>query len=155
MNLRSRLTRDEFTPKARNVARRDALRREAMAASVALIQRTTAMLTPRGVTGQTASSWEAEVKAHGALIDGAVGSPLAWSAALEGGRLAGSMPPVEALEAWVSAKLGDDVDAFVVARAIGRRGTQPQEMLRQAIDLTRSAREAIWSNLAREGLVLS
>lgn len=53
-----------------------------------------------------------------------------YGRAVRGGRRPGRMPPVEALIPWVRAKLHVSEArvrgvAFVVARAIGRRGTKP------------------------------
>lgn len=52
-------------------------------------------------------------------------------ASVETGRSPGKMPPVAALELWVARKLGaENVHqvAFLVARAIGRRGTKGARM---------------------------
>jgi len=42
-------------------------------------------------------------------------------------------PPVDALKGWAAKKLGDESLAFVVARAISRRGTPPQPYLGPAL----------------------
>lgn len=60
---------------------------------------------------------------------GAVVSNWPYAAAVEYGRKPGKMPPVDAIELWVRRKLQISDDkrarsvAFVIARAIGRRGT--------------------------------
>lgn len=62
-------------------------------------------------------------------IRGEVVSIASYGAAVEYGRKPGKMPPVAAIELWVRRKLGINNDkearsvAYVIARAIGRRGT--------------------------------
>ena len=40
-------------------------------------------------------------------------------------------PPVSAIEPWVRKKMGPDVDPFVVARSIGRKGLEPRKFLEE------------------------
>lgn len=48
---------------------------------------------------------------------------------VERGRKPGKMPPSKALRPWAEKRLGDGRLAFVVARAIGRRGIKPTPIL--------------------------
>lgn len=64
-----------------------------------------------------------------------VGATAEYAAAVEFGRAPGKkMPPYKALMKWARDVLGSEALAFVVARAIGRKGTKPQPFLRPAID---------------------
>lgn len=86
--------------------------------------------TPKGVSGHLQQSWQT-TQAHTSptAAMGAVVSNWPYAAAVEYGRKPGKMPPVDAIELWVRRKLQIDDDkrarsvAFVIARAIGRRGT--------------------------------
>ncbi len=55
-------------------------------------------------------------------------------------------PPIDALKDWAAKFLGDEKLAFIVARAIARRGTRPYNFMGQAllqnIDVFRRAIEA-------------
>ncbi len=70
-----------------------------------------------------------------ARLQGAVVNPILYHDWVEEGRNPGRMPPVQALVPWVGVKLGVPVEArhqvaFLVARAIGARGTQPAGMVK-------------------------
>lgn len=100
-------------------------------------------LTPVGVTGIARSSWIAmPVRGVGGdVFESGVGSPELHVEVLEEGRRAGArMPPPNAIARWVEVKLGGDVDPFVIARSIGRKGIAEQRMLRTAIDQTTGLR---------------
>jgi hypothetical protein len=95
--------------------------------------------SPVGVSGQMRDRWahKSEVSAPGAII-GRVGSslqrPFPYPVVIEFGRQPGSMPPPAALKRWVHLKLGVPKEeeasvAFLVARAIAKRGTKPQQPL--------------------------
>ncbi len=72
-------------------------------------------------------------------IEGEVRSIATYAAPVEFGRLPGKMPPVDAIEYWVRRKLGITGDrearsaAYVIARAIGRKGTKPAYMVRDGL----------------------
>jgi len=78
----------------------------------------------------------AEVR--GATIAGLYGitaSPLEYVSVLEWGRRPGAPPPpVAAIQAWAARTLGDGSrgTAFVIARAIGRRGLPAHHMFSEA-----------------------
>ena len=73
------------------------------------------------------------VAEDGARIVGEVGSGLPYASVIEEGRSAGWFPPPSALKAWARRKLGDERLAFVVARAIKRRGFHARPYLRPAL----------------------
>lgn len=69
---------------------------------------------------------------------GWVGSALPYAAAVHEGRRPGSrMPPVSAIAAWLGRRGGDTRLAFVVARAIGRRGIKGRPFLKDALERSR------------------
>lgn len=108
---------------------------KAFEAGTVMIQAGVMRGSPVGVTAQLRGSWVHEVQVSGQRIVGAVGSPLVHSQVIERGRQAGSrMPPPDALRTWVERKLGPDVSPFVVARAIGQRGTKARKVLETAKD---------------------
>lgn len=75
---------------------------------------------------------------RGATLAGLYGitaSPLEYVAVLEYGRRPGAPPPpVAAIQAWAARKLGDGSrgTAYVIARAIGRRGLPAHHMFSEA-----------------------
>lgn len=74
------------------------------------------------------------VAEEGERIIGEVGSGLVYASVIEEGRTAGWFPPPSGdLKAWARRKLGDERLAFVVARAIKRRGFRAQPYLRPAL----------------------
>ena len=58
-------------------------------------------------------------------------------ASVEHGRAPGRMPPIGPIELWLRRKAGvtDRSAAFLVARAIGRRGTKGARMFEQGYDV--------------------
>lgn len=76
------------------------------------------------------------VSTEGNRITGEVGSGLVYASVVEEGRnpWSGAMPPPSGdLRTWVRRKLGDERLAFVVARAIKRRGFRAQPYLKPAL----------------------
>jgi hypothetical protein len=64
------------------------------------------------------------------------------------GRRPGSMPPVQAIAAWVARK-GIDADPFVIARAIGRHGTKPRPFLTDALAAERPKVQGFFDQAAK------
>lgn len=83
--------------------------------------------TPVGATGHLRQSITHDISGSGISMVGRVFSqdkPIKV-AAVETGRRPGAPPPISAILPWVQRKLGGDRQvAFLVARAIGRRGTK-------------------------------
>lgn len=91
--------------------------------------------TPVGATGHLRQSITHEVNGSGLAIAGRVYSsdvPVKV-ASVETGRAPGKMPPIAPIEMWLRRVVGGDnlrARAFLVARAIGRRGTKGKWMFR-------------------------
>lgn len=69
----------------------------------------------------------------GKKIVGTVGSNLEYAPVIEYGRSAGWFPPLEDIKVWARRKLGDESKAYVIARAIRRRGFKAQPYLEPAV----------------------
>lgn len=95
----------------------------------ALLVRETRKNTPVD-TGALRNSITAKITAVGNHITGVVGSNLKYAMAVEKGTRP-HFPPTQALEGW-SRRHG--MVAFVVARAISRRGTKAHHMLESALE---------------------
>lgn len=78
-------------------------------------------LTPVS-SGVLRNKMNAEVRWEGVELLGIVNNPLIYARPIEMGRTSNKPPPSEELRAWCLKTLGDANLAFVVARAIGRRG---------------------------------
>jgi len=74
------------------------------------------------------------VSDEGNKITAEVGSGLAYAPVVEEGRQVGWFPPPSGdLKTWARRKLGDERLAFVVARAIKRRGFRAQPYFKPAL----------------------
>ena len=99
--------------------------RSAMNESLAYLQGEVAKAIPVGVSGNTRQALFTEIRGKALPeIRGIVANPFLHTIVLEKGRKPGRMPPVEALRLWCQRKLGNAKLAFVVARAIGKKGTK-------------------------------
>lgn len=78
-------------------------------------------------------------------LTGRLWSPLPHVAVIEEGRRPGSTPPpVEPIRRWLERRGMDGRLAFVVARAIGRRGQPPQRVFRRAFERSSGRIQAIF-----------
>jgi hypothetical protein len=89
-------------------------------------------------TGLLRGSVATAIHGRSPYIEGTVGTSLSYGLPVEYGRRPGKMPPVDAIEAWVTRKgfapEGQEHKvAFLIARAIGRRGTQGAFMFRDGL----------------------
>lgn len=103
---------------------------EGVDAALEYIQREVQARTPedRGAARRTILT---EIRGSTVDLSGKVFSTDIHTIVLEEGRTPGAkQPPTKALEDWVSRHLGDERLAFVVARAIGRRGLPAHHMFR-------------------------
>lgn len=89
---------------------------------------------------------------EGGRLVGHVGSALTYASVLESGRTTGWFPPVSELKAWARRKLGDERLAFVIGRAIKRRGFRAQPYLTPAIEAGGSRVQAIFEARLREAI---
>lgn len=92
------------------------------------------------------------VEDQGSRIIGQVGSGLIYAPVIEEGRTVGWFPPPDSLRAWARKKLGDERLAFVVARAIKRRGFKAQPYLQPALDSVTPRIESIFRARISEAL---
>lgn len=107
--------------------------REAMTQSLAVLESAVTVETPVNF-GTLRQAWTTQQMGTPARLLGEVFNPLEYALPVETGRRPGKMPPVEAIQLWVTRKLGLQGNeaksaAFLIARAIGRRGTQGAHML--------------------------
>ncbi len=90
-------------------------------------------------TGTLRRSIATDVRRIGGDVVATVGSNLVYAPAVEYGRRPGSMPTPQALRRWVVRKGMDENAAYLVARAIGRRGTKPRPYLEPALAASEGA----------------
>lgn len=102
-------------------------------------------------TGQLRQSITGEVTGTPVSLKGVVTSPLQphYAPDVEYGRKPGKMPPVGPIELWARRKLGLsgkelESAAFLIARAIGRRGTKGAFMFRDGTAAARTTVNGIW-----------
>ena len=101
--------------------------------------------------GLLRGSWTKEISGEAVNLTGEMFTPLIYGWPVEQGRRPGKMPPVDAIKIWARRKLGlsgEELDqaAFLIARAIGKRGTEGAHMVEQAYNRARSGPEIerIW-----------
>jgi len=101
--------------------------------------------TPVGATGQLRGSITHQISGSGIAMQGRVFStdvPVKV-ASVEHGRAPGRMPPLAPIELWVRRKLGgDSAAAYLIARAIGRRGTNGAQMFHKGYEAGLSKAQA-------------
>ena len=99
-------------------------------------------------TGRFRNSWKAERIAQGAVLLNSA----PYAAVIEGGRRPGArMPPLGPIEAWARRK-GIDIPAFVIARAIARRGIPGAFILRDTLPVVQKAVKREVSSAVRAAL---
>ena len=101
-------------------------------------------------TGRYRNAWKAQSVSNGAVLL----NDAPYAAVIEGGRRPGArMPPRGPIEAWVHRK-GIGIPAFVIQRAIARRGIKAKHILKNALpkiqkyvqaDVRRSVRRSLAS----------
>ena len=89
---------------------------------------------------------------EGNSLVGHVGSALTYAPVLEHGRQTGWFPPVSELKIWARRKLGDERLAFVIGRAIKRRGFKAQPYLFPALEAGAPRIQTIFENRLREAI---
>lgn len=123
--------------------------------AVSVIETNIVGFTPLGATKNLSQSWATEVKTIPAGIRGEVFSTLSYASAVEAGRRPGKMPPIEPIRLWVVRKgiaSGDDARsvAFMIARAIGRRGTKPgARMIKKGVKRSLPMLQQIYNEVPR------
>ena len=129
----------------------------AMHKAVTVVQGRVVVHTPVFL-GNLRGSIFTQVKGTPINVIGTVATNLVYGAPVEFGRRPGRMPPVDALEMWVRRQLGVSGDearsvAFVVARAIGRRGTKARKMFDKGSRESVQPVLKIFTNMVNEVIV--
>lgn len=90
---------------------------------------------------------------EGDKITAEVGSGLVYASVIEEGRKVGWFPPPSGdLKTWARRKLGDERLAYVVARAIKRRGFRAQPYMKPALGAAVSRIQLIFQNRVTEAV---
>jgi hypothetical protein len=103
--------------------------------------------TPVGVSGDLRRAWGTTVTRGVSMVKGVISNPLDYALWAEKGRGPGKWPPRAPIELWVRRKLGISPPeshqvAFLVARAIGRRGTKGAHMAEKGLSAVKGVIEA-------------
>lgn len=105
-----------------------------MTTAVNLVVASERTLAP-SFSGRLRSSMKGVVQTQPGMVEGRAGSDLPYAIYVDRGRGAGKQPPISALTAWAAAH---GIPVYVLARAIGKRGTKAKPFLQPALDATRS-----------------
>jgi len=125
--------------------------RATMRKSLPVLEHSIVARTPVNI-GALRGSISHEMRGQGVDLYGRVFSPLEYGAAVERGRRPGRMPPIDAIQYWVERKgIAGDEDprqvAFLIARAIGRRGTKGAFMFRDGLEAARPRVVRLWMDM--------
>lgn len=106
------------------------------------VQRVLTLNTPSGATGLLRKSVAIErSELDGNLVGfvGYAGAPSLYAQFVDQGRRPGKMPPVDAIAYWAIRVLHvvDPNAHYLIARAIGRRGTKAQNMVAKTVGMVR------------------
>lgn len=124
--------------------------RRTMQQSVDVVEAQVAAYTPVN-TGTLRAGTTTDILGAGINIQGVVMNPVMYALPVEEGRKPGRMPPVEAIQLWVIRKGIGDRDksrstAFLIARAIGRRGTKGAFMFKRGYQAALPTVKKLWSD---------
>lgn len=123
----------------------------AMTKSLAVAHGEIAGLTPVNI-GNLRGSLTQDIRGEPVNLTGNVFTDVIYGWPTEEGRKPGKMPPVDAIEYWVRRKLGVTSGesrqvAFMIARAIGRRGTKGVKMFERGLEKATPAIIQIYSSM--------
>jgi HK97 gp10 family phage protein len=104
--------------------------RTAMETSLTLIEATARSIVPQD-TRALMGSINHTISGAGGSLRGEVGPSTRYGFFVEHGRGPGKPPPVAAIEGWARRH---GANPFLVARAIGRRGTKPRPFMKPALE---------------------
>ena len=114
-----------------------------------IIRQTSARMVPRPkASGAYEAGWTYRRSSKGAVVF----SPVKHASFVEGGRRRGArMPPVSAIAAWMRLKgiEGGMGRAYVIARAISRRGIKPRPVLARSMPEIRKRLRSEMAKLVR------
>lgn len=100
-------------------------------------------------TGRLANSIQSQVESRAVPLHASVFTKLEYARAAEFGRGPGRMPPVEPIEDWAR-RHGSPGLGFVIARAIGRRGTRGIRYMREGAEAAKGKFPALVAKAAQE-----
>jgi hypothetical protein len=115
--------------------------------AVDVIRNSILQFWPVGATGLSRQGWGTRVERGIVAVKGVVSNPVEHAIYAERGRGPGKMPPLAPIELWVRRVLGIPAPeskqvAFLVARAIGRRGTKGAHAIDKGVAAVRGIVEA-------------
>jgi hypothetical protein len=115
--------------------------------AVDIVRNSVVQFSTVGVTGQYRQGWGTKVERGFSAVKGIVSNPVEHAIYAERGRGPGKMPPLAPIELWVRRVLGISPPeskqvAFLVARAIGRRGTKGAHAAEKGLEAVRGIVEA-------------
>lgn len=105
---------------------------DGMRGATLLVQRDAKRLAPVD-TGRLRASITPEIRQRGNTVQGVVGTNVVYAPPVEFGSRP-HYPPISALQVWARRH---GMNAFVLQRAIGRRGTKAHRFFQQAFDQNR------------------
>lgn len=114
--------------------------RTALTAGSLLVEGTARSLAPKD-TGRLGGSITHQISG----LTSRIGPSVAYGLYVEKGRRPGKPPPVAAIEPWARRR---GANPFLVARAIGRRGTKPRPFLVPALTQSTPRIVALFSKVA-------
>lgn len=123
----------------------------AMTKSLDVLEGNIAAETPVN-SGMLRGSIAKQITGQGVNLTGEVATPLMYGLPVETGRKPGRRPPKDAIKLWVIRKLGltgreADSAAFLIARAIGRRGTKGAFMFQKGFERSLSTINRLWDEV--------
>ena len=113
-----------------------------MRRSVDVIEAAVVQRTPTN-TGNLRQGWGTDVQRGVSAVKGEVANPVEYALWAEKGRAAGKWPPADPIEQWVKRKLQISNEreikqvAFLIRRAIGKRGTKGAQMAEKGLAAVR------------------
>jgi hypothetical protein len=124
--------------------------RRTMQQSVDVVEAQVAAYTPVN-TGTLRAGTTTDILGAGFNIQGIVINPVEYAYHMENGRPPGPPPPVEAIQLWVIRKgIADRSNsksvAFLIARAIGRRGTKGAFMFKKGYQAALPTVKKLWAD---------
>jgi len=129
----------------------------AMTGSLEIFKGQVVSRTPVGATAEARQSIGTLVRGRPPTFEGGVFITVPYGLPLERGRAAGRPPPTGPIQLWVERKLGlsgqeAEQAAFLIARAIGRRGTQGAKMFEKGFDGGKEPALKLWNSVPDRSL---